>query len=100
MLHGLDCRAIWNDRHLYFIHSFDPKTPLDETLRALDDLVRQGKILYWGTSEWTGAQIAEAAQIARDWKVALAGVVERLADHFNADTRQTEPAGLRLSRSA
>ena len=41
-----------------------------------------------------------ADQICRDWKVALAGVVERLADHFNADTRQTEPAGLRLSRSA
>jgi hypothetical protein len=41
-----------------------------------------------------------ADQICRDWTVSLAGVVERLAEHFNADTRQTEPAGLRLSRSA
>lgn len=48
---------------LYFCHRFDPETPLLETIRAMDDLVRQGKILYWGTSEWTGAQLREAHRI-------------------------------------
>lgn len=45
---------------LYFCHRYDPETPLEETIRAMDDLVHQGKILYWGTSEWTGAQIRQA----------------------------------------
>lgn len=49
---------------IYFCHRFDPLTPLEETVRAMDDLVSQGKILYWGTSEWTGAQIREAHAIA------------------------------------
>lgn len=45
---------------LYFCHRPDPETPLYETVRAMDDLVRMGKVLYWGTSVWTGAQIREA----------------------------------------
>lgn len=45
---------------LYFCHRFDPETPVEETVRAMDDLVHQGKILYWGTSEWSAEQIAEA----------------------------------------
>ncbi len=49
---------------LYFCHRFDGETPLDETVRAMDDLVRQGKVLYWGTSEWTAAQIEQATDIA------------------------------------
>ncbi len=49
---------------IYFCHRFDEHTPLEETVRAMDDLVSQGKILYWGTSEWTGAQIREAHAIA------------------------------------
>ena len=36
---------------LYFCHRFDPETPVEETARAMDDLVRAGKVLYWGTSE-------------------------------------------------
>lgn len=43
---------------LYFCHRFDPETPVEETARAMDDLVRQGKVLYWGTSEWGGEQLA------------------------------------------
>ncbi len=50
---------------LYQCHRFDPNTALDETLRALDDLVTQGKILYAGISEWRASQIAEAAGLAR-----------------------------------
>ncbi len=50
---------------LYQCHRYDSETPLDETLRALDDLVTQGKILYAGVSEWSAEQIAAAAQVAR-----------------------------------
>ncbi|MBC8161056.1 MAG: aldo/keto reductase family protein [Roseiflexaceae bacterium] len=49
---------------IYFCHRPDPETPIEETVRAMDDLVHQGKILYWGTSEWGGEQIAEATAIA------------------------------------
>ncbi|MBS4215068.1 aldo/keto reductase family protein [Neobacillus rhizophilus] len=49
---------------IYYCHRFDQETPLDETLRALDDLVRQGKVLYIGVSEWTAEQITEAVHLA------------------------------------
>lgn len=49
---------------IYYAHRYDPDTPLEETLRALDDLVRQGKVLYVGVSEWTAEQISEAVHIA------------------------------------
>lgn len=52
---------------LYFCHRYDPDTPLDEVVRAMDDLVRQGKVLYWGTSEWRAGQIARAYAIAERW---------------------------------
>ena len=51
---------------IYFCHRYDPDTPLEEVVRAMDDLVHQGKILYWGTSEWTGAQIVDAVGLARN----------------------------------
>lgn len=50
---------------LYFCHRPDPDTPIEETVRAMDALIRQGKVMYWGTSEWSAAQIKEAARIAR-----------------------------------
>lgn len=49
---------------LWQCHRFDPETPLEETLRAIDDLVTQGKILYAGVSEWSALQIQQALQIA------------------------------------
>lgn len=49
---------------LYQAHRFDYETPLEETLRAFDDLVRQGKVLYVGVSEWKADQIREAIRIA------------------------------------
>lgn len=51
---------------LYQAHRYDYETPLEETLRAFDDLVRQGKVLYVGVSEWTAAQIRDAVRIAND----------------------------------
>ncbi len=54
---------------VYFIHRFDEETPLEETLRALDDLVAQGKILYPGASNFAAWQVAKALGIAalHDW---------------------------------
>lgn len=49
---------------IYYCHRYDKEAPLEETLRALDDLVSQGKVLYIGVSEWTPAQIVEAYAIA------------------------------------
>ena len=45
---------------LYFCHRFDPDTPIDEVVYSMDTLARQGKILYWGTSEWRAWQISAA----------------------------------------
>ena len=47
---------------IYFCHRFDPETPVEETAQAMSDLVRAGKILYWGTSEWTGEQLRQVSQ--------------------------------------
>ncbi|MBP3040246.1 aldo/keto reductase family protein [Bacillaceae bacterium Marseille-Q3522] len=49
---------------IYYCHRYDTETPLEETLRALDDLVRQGKVLYVGVSEWTAEQMTEAVHLA------------------------------------
>jgi len=51
---------------LYYCHRPDPDTPIGETVQVMDRLVRQGKVLYWGTSEWSAAQIREAHAIAAD----------------------------------
>jgi len=51
---------------LYQCHRYDENTPLEETLRTLDDLVRQGKVLYVGVSEWTQGQISDAMRIAKE----------------------------------
>ena len=51
---------------LYQCHRYDPETPVEEVLRALDDLVTQGKVLYTGVSEWTAYQISDAAHTARE----------------------------------
>jgi len=49
---------------LYFCHRPDPNTPIGETVRAMHDLITQGKVLYWGTSEWSAAQLMEAYEFA------------------------------------
>jgi 1-deoxyxylulose-5-phosphate synthase len=56
---------------LYQCHRFDTSTPLEETCAAMNDLVRGGKILYWGVSEWNADQIAAAASlcVAQRWAV-------------------------------
>ncbi len=49
---------------LVFCHRPDPNTPLEETVWAMHDMIQRGKALYWGTSEWSAAEIASAWQIA------------------------------------
>ncbi len=56
---------------LYQAHRYDVETPLEETMSAFADLVRQGKVLYMGVSEWTAEQIGRAAALARELKVSL-----------------------------
>jgi voltage-dependent potassium channel beta subunit len=51
---------------LYFCHRPDLDTPIAETVNAMSDLVRQGKVLYWGTSEWSAVEIMEAHAVARE----------------------------------
>ncbi|MBS1722232.1 MAG: aldo/keto reductase family protein [Armatimonadetes bacterium] len=56
---------------LYQFHRFDPDTPLEETVRAIDDMVRQGKVLYWGVSMWPADKITEVCAVAREWGCTL-----------------------------
>ncbi len=51
-------------------HRWDPETPMHEVVRAMDDLIRQGKVLYWGVSEWPAEQIALAAGVAKELNAA------------------------------
>lgn len=50
---------------IYFAHRFDPETPMEEIVEAFSDVVRSGRAHYWGTSEWSAAQIAEAHTYAK-----------------------------------
>lgn len=72
---------------LYYCHRFDDDTPLDETLRAMDDLVTQGKVLYVGISEWQEWQIAEAGRLAE--RLQLHPIVVNQPE-YNMFTRRIE----------
>src|SRR4051812_26871086 len=80
---------------LYQCHRYDGNTPLEETLQTLDDLVRRGKVLYIGVSEWTGAQIADALRIAAD--LGLERIVSNQPE-YSILQRKIEPAVLPLSK--
>lgn len=64
--HGALRRLRVDHLDLYYCHRPDPEVPIEETVWAMDALIRQGKVLYWGTSEWSAAQIREAHKIARN----------------------------------
>jgi aryl-alcohol dehydrogenase-like predicted oxidoreductase len=81
-------------------HRFDPDTPLEETIRALEDLTCQGKILYWGVSEWPAHQIVRANRIAREIGARPMGISEprysllyRYPERNLFPTTQTEGIG-------
>jgi voltage-dependent potassium channel beta subunit len=52
---------------LLFCHRSDPNTPIEETVRAMDLIIKQGKAFYWGTSEWSAAEIMRADAVARQY---------------------------------
>jgi voltage-dependent potassium channel beta subunit len=54
---------------LYFCHRPDKKTPIEETVWAMNHLIQQGKVMYWGTSEWSGVEIMEAHRIAEKFRL-------------------------------
>jgi voltage-dependent potassium channel beta subunit len=78
---GLSRKHLWESIHaslkrldvdyldLYFCHRYDPDTPVEEVVFIMNTLIEQGKILYWGTSEWRASQIASAYGIARQYNL-------------------------------
>lgn len=81
---------------LYFLHRFDPNTPVEETLRALDDLVHQGKILYPACSNWAAWQIARALGISEREGLARFACIQPM---YNLVKRQAEVEILPLAQA-
>ena len=81
---------------LYFVHTFDPSTPVEEALRALDDLVHQGKILYPAASNWAAWQIATALGISAREGLARFACIQPM---YNLVKRQAEVEILPLARA-
>ncbi|MBQ4899903.1 aldo/keto reductase family protein [Paenibacillus sp. Marseille-P2973] len=61
---------------LYFCHRYDESTPLEETLQAMSDLVAQGKVLYYGVSEWTPVQLTEALYLIKEMGLRPMSVIQ------------------------
>lgn len=90
-------RRLKTDRiDIYFIHHFDPFTPMEETLKTLDDLVRQGKILYLGASNWAAWQIAKGLGISARSSLARFECIEPM---YSIVKRQAEVEILPLAES-
>jgi len=81
---------------LYFVHTFDPDTSMDVTLRALDDLVRQGKILHPAVSNWAAWQVATALGISADLGLARFACIQPM---YNLVKRQAEIEILPLAQA-
>ncbi|MCL4560946.1 MAG: aldo/keto reductase [Chloroflexi bacterium] len=79
---------------LYFCHRFDPDTSIEEVARTMDDLVHQGKILYWGTSEWQAFQVAESLGISRQLGLVPQTVEQPQYNLFHRESVENELASL------
>lgn len=79
---------------LYFCHRPDAETPVEETVRSMDELVRQGKVLYWGTSEWPPEIIDEAFRVAREHHLAPPTMEQPEYNLFTRDRVEREYAPL------
>jgi voltage-dependent potassium channel beta subunit len=82
---------------IFFCHRYDDNTPMEETVRAIDDLIHQGKILYWGTSMWNAANIHEGASTAKTVN-ANRPIVEQ--PEYNMLDRTTVETGLEAALAA
>ena len=90
-------RRLRTDRlEFYFVHQFDPDTPIEETLRALDDLVKRGLILYPAVSNWAAWQIMKALGTAARESLTRFELIQPM---YNLTKRQAEVEILPLARS-
>ena len=79
---------------MYFCHRPDFHTPVEETVRAMDVLVKQGKILYWGTSEWSADRIREAYSIAYQYGLTPPSMEQPQYNMFHREKLEKEYLGL------
>lgn len=75
---------------LYFCHRPDPHVPMEETVRAMSDLVRQGRVMYWGTSTWSAQQIMEAYSVARQYNLVPPVMEQPQYNMFNREQVEVE----------
>jgi aryl-alcohol dehydrogenase-like predicted oxidoreductase len=75
---------------LVYCHRPDPETPIEETVWAMHDMIRQGKALYWGTSEWSASEIMAAWQIAERHHLAKPVVEQPEYNLFHRKRVETE----------
>lgn len=79
---------------LFFCHRPDAETPIEETVLAMNTLIRQGKILYWGTSEWSADQIMAAEAVAREYRLIGPTMEQPEYNLFHRDKVEREFANL------
>ena len=79
---------------LYFCHRPDPDTPIEETVRAMHDLIRQGKVLYWGTSEWPAEAIVAAHKLADELRLTPPCMEQPQYNLFHRERVEREYAAL------
>ncbi len=70
---------------LYFCHRPDKSVPIEEVVWTMNQLIQQGKILYWGTSEWSGVEIMEAHRVAKDYRLIGPSVEQPQYNLFERD---------------
>lgn len=79
---------------LYFCHRPDPSVPMEEVVRAMSDLIRLGKVHYWGTSEWSAQQLMEAYSIARQYNLIPPTMEQPQYNMFHRERFEVEYARL------
>jgi voltage-dependent potassium channel beta subunit len=79
---------------LVFCHRPDPNTPIEETVRAMDIVIKQGKAFYWGTSEWSAAEIMRADALARQYNLTPPTMEQPQYNMFVRDRFEKEYAPL------
>ena len=79
---------------LYYCHRPDPNTPMEEVVRAMTELIQQGKVFYWGTSEWSAQQLMEAYSTARQYNLIPPTMEQPQYNMFHRHTVEVEYARL------
>jgi voltage-dependent potassium channel beta subunit len=79
---------------LYFCHRPDPEVPMEELVRTMTGLIQQGKVFYWGTSEWSAQQLMEAYSVARQYNLIPPAMEQPQYNVFNRRRVEVEYARL------